>query len=247
MPKKKKLTAKLREQIKKDYRKLKKSDFDGDALAYLNRVRGAAKGRKAKKEKVAEFDGLKLPEDSEIYRIVAAGAKLKKQSVKKFVKENRKNLEALLKDGDFVQQRETEYLIRDIQALPKSKKVFVNDGNGYTSTPKLKDILAIQLFTQHVASYSNIFLLVYRVHYKLGGDLSHYLPSVEEYEPLEDEQEIIDLLDDYYPEITYLISRKRSETQTDTEPKIIEPDAPERKKGRKKKAGKSKSVHRRKR
>lgn len=47
MPKRK-LTASLKKKIKENYHRLKKADYDGDALAYLNRVRGAAKGRKAK-------------------------------------------------------------------------------------------------------------------------------------------------------------------------------------------------------
>lgn len=252
-----KLTDKVREKIKAEYKTLRLSDYDDDALAYLRRVRGAAKARKAKAAKVAKVDELKIPVDSEMYRIIEKAAKMKKMSVKSFVKKHRASIEALLKGGDFVVQRETEYLISDIQHLPKGKKVLVNDGDGYTARAKLTDIYDIQQFTQHVASYSNIFLLVYRVHYKLDGNLSHYLPPVDLYEAAEEEQEIIDLLDAYYPEITYLISQKRSDKDTPEEPKTIEPDAPERKRKKKpvskirqaaKKAkSKSKPDHRRKR
>lgn len=233
-----KLTDRVKEKIKSDYNKLRLSDYDGDALVYLKRVRGAAKGRKAKASRVAKVDELRIPVDSEMYRIIEKAAKMKKMTVKAFVKKHRASIEALMKDGDFVVQRETEYLISDIEHLPKGKKVLVNDGNGYHKTAKLTDIYDIQQFTQHVASYSNIFLLVYRVHYKLDGDLSHYLPPEHIYEVAEEEQEVIDLLDEYYPEITYLISQKKSDKDAPEEPKIIEPDAPERKKRKKKAASK---------
>lgn len=228
-----KLTDKVREKIKSDYKTLRLSDYDGDALVYLRKVRGAAKGRKAKAAKVAKIEELSIPKDSEMYRIIEKAAKMKKMTVKAFVKKHRASIEALMKDGDFVVQRETEYLISDIEHLPKGKRVLVNDGDGYTSTSKLNDIYNIQQFTQHVAAYSNIFLLVYRVHYKLDGNLSHYLPPVDLYEATEEEQEVIDLLDEYYPEIAYLISQKRTEESAPEEPKIIEPDAPERKRKKK--------------
>jgi hypothetical protein len=254
-----KLTDRVREKIRTEYRSLRLSDYDGDALTYLKRVRGAAKGRKAKSAKVAKVEALKIPVDSEIYRIIEKAAKMKKMSVKAFVKKHRSSIEALMKDGDFVVQRETEYLIDDIRRLPKGKKVLVNDGNGYATKGKLTDIFDIQQFTQHVASYSNIFLLVYRVHYKLDGNLSHYLPPVDVYEAAEEEQEVIDLLDEYYPEITYLISQKRTDKDAPEAPAIIEPNAPERKKrkakkvvsktkqGAKKTKGKGKPDNRRKR
>jgi hypothetical protein len=237
-----KLTDHVRENIRSEYNKLRLSDYDGDALTYLKKVRGAAKARKAKAAKVAKVGELKIPVDSEIYRIVEKAAKMKKMTVKAFVKKHRASIEALMKDGDFVVQRETEYLISDIQHLPKGKKVLVNDGDGYHKTTRLKDIYDIQQFTQHVASYSNIFLLVYRVHYKLDGNLSHYLPPVDVYEAAEEEQEVIDLLDEYYPEITYLISQKKSDKDVQEEPKIIEPDAPERKKRKKKSVSKIKQA-----
>lgn len=213
MPKKRiirKLNDRVKERIKKDYAKLSKKDFDGEALVYLNRVKGAAKGRKAKKAKVAKVDDLLVPRDSEMYRIIEAAAKAKKMSVAAFMKKHRESIEALMKDGDVVLQRETDYLIEDIRRLKKGKKVFVNDGNGYVKKSPLNDIYDIQAFTQKIAT-TDIFLIIYRVHYKLNGDLTHYLPDPEEYDELEEVEEIMEMLDSYYPDITYLRSAKKDD------------------------------------
>lgn len=237
------LTEKLRTKIKEHHSKMKASDFDGDALAYFNLVKSAAKARKAKKGKVAKIRELDIPKDSEIYRIIEKGAKLKKMTVAQFVKKYRSEIEALMKDGDFIQTRETEYLIHDIAHMKPGKRVMVNDGDGYRIMPKKKDILNITLFTQHVMGNSDIFLIVYRVHFKLTGDLSHYLPATEEYEDLYEESDIMNLLDGYYPEITYLKSGKKDAVEAKKE---IEPNSKERKKkgskGKSKLGSKRKSI-----
>lgn len=225
-----KLTEKVRGKIKSDHAKLKLSDYDGEALIYLKKVRGAAKGRKAQRDRKATFEDFVVPKDSELYRIIEAAAKLKKMSVNRFVKEYKKQLMALAEEGDFVQQRETEYLIEDIRRLKKGKKVFVNDGNGYTSVAKLKDILHLQNFMQHVFAFTDIFMVIFRVHYKLTGDLSHYLPDEKEYDPLTEEKDIEAMLDNYYPEITYLKSGKGKKHAPPKKDKIIEADSKERKK-----------------
>ena len=71
----KKLSNKVREEIKSNYSKLRLKDYEGEALAYLKQVRGAAKGRKARKDKVAKIDDLVIPRDSELYRLIERGAK----------------------------------------------------------------------------------------------------------------------------------------------------------------------------
>lgn len=213
---KKKLTPSLKAKIKSDYSKLKLSDFEGEALSYLKKVRGAAKGRKTQRESKAVVDDFEIPKDSELYDIVKKAAKLKKMSVKRYISKYKEELKNLLQEGDFVVQRETEYLIEDISKLKKGKKVFVNDGNGYIVRGRNQDILNIQQFTQHVLSHTDIFLIIYRVHYKLSGDLSHYLPDAEEYEGAEDPQSIEEVLDSYYPEITYLKSDKTKGRKKDS-------------------------------
>lgn len=226
-----KLTAKVRDKIKKDYNKLKLSDFGDDALQYLRKVRGAAKSRKRKADTVAKVGDLVVPKDSEMYQIIQKAAKIKKMTVKQFMKKNKKAIQELMKDGDIVLQRETDYLIKDLEKLKKGKKIFVNDGNGilmWNAAGKGIVIFDITRFTQYIFSQTDIFLIIYRVHYKLDGDMSFYLPSKEEYEELETEEEIIAMLDEYYPEITYLKSAKSRKREKE-KPKVIAPYSKKRK------------------
>ena len=242
MPKRitRKLNEKVKERIKREWHSLRVEDFDGAALAYLNQVRGGHAGAKKRKDRTAVIGKFTVPKDSELYRIIERGAELKKMTVAKFIKEYQKELEEVAEHGDFVQQRETEYLIEDVRRVKKGNKVLVNDGNGYSVVPKLRDVLNIQQFTQHIMGNTDIFLIVYRVHYKTTGDLSHYLPSVDEYEGLEEEHDIEAMLDDYYPEITYLKSGKKDAPKKE---KVIEEGSKERKK----KGGKSRTHDRSKR
>ena len=210
-----KLTDKLKEKIKKHYADLKESDYGDDALRYLKQVKGGAKGRATQRAKVAKIDQLTIPKNSEIYKIIQRAAKIKGMTVAKFVKKYRSDIENLMQGGDIVNMRETNYLISDIKHMDKGTTVFVNDGNGLTRTPKKTDIMNISLFTAHVMQNSDIFMISYRVNYKLNGDLSHYLPSAEEYEELEDDETITEMLDSYYPNITYLKSRKVIEKKKD--------------------------------
>lgn len=205
------LTGRVKEKIKKEYRTLKKSDYGDDALTYLNRVKGAAKGRNKKKQTIAKVGELVIPKDSEMYRIIEKAAKINKMTVKQFIKKHRESISDLMQKGDVVIQRETEYLIKDLSKLPKGKKVFINDNNGYVKTPKLDAILQLQQFTQAIFGYTDIFIIVYRVHYKLIGDITFYLPPVREYDDLSEPEDFEALLDEYYPEITYIKSPKRNE------------------------------------
>lgn len=236
----KKLTDAVKTKVKQGV--FKKSDLGGPALSYFNRVAGARKARKKKAEKIAKVDALVIPRDSEMYAIIEAAARIKKMTVRQFIKKHRQSIIDLMREGDFVLQRETEYLIEDVRAVKKGSKVFVNDGNGYRVFSKKNDILHIVQFTQHMMTNTDVFLIIYREHRKLNGDLSHYLPDPEEYESMEEQEELLDMLDGYYPNITYLISKKKDAKRK----KVIEPNAKERK--QKKKAGsKGKSVNRPKR
>jgi hypothetical protein len=224
-----KLTERVKAKIKADHKKLRLKDFDGDALRYLKRVRAAEKTRKKKSDSVARVEDLIIPKDSELYNIISKMAKIKKVTLKQFMKKHKKDIANLQKEGDVILQRETDYLIEDIRKMKKGKKLFVNDGNGYRKTGRARDILNIQVFTQFVMSNSDIFMLTYRVHYKLDGDLTHYLPDAIEYEEFKDNEEgLIAMLDDFYPEITYLKSAKSKEREKE-KPKIIAPYSKKRK------------------
>jgi len=204
-----KLTDKLKKYIRENYRSLKKSDFAGDALAYLNRVKGAAKGRKAQRDGKAIIEGLKIPKDSSAYQLIFALAKAKGVSVRTLIKKYRQEIEPLLESGGIVIQRETDYLIKDLNSLKKGTLVFVNDGDGYSKLSKEQAILRLQMLLMHCAALTNIFMLIYRVEYKLDGDIKFYCPEEKKYKNIILEESIKEFLDNYEPEIIYIESNRK--------------------------------------
>lgn len=188
---------------------VEKTQLKGAALAYYNRVQSAAKARAAKEEKIFKVGDAVVPRNSEIYRIVEAAATAKGVSVKKFTQENEKSIKRLLQEGDVVVNREADYAIRDIIHIGKGKSVYVNDLNGYVRKGRNATIFGIQELKQYAFSNTDIFLIFFLLRYKLNGDIYLFLPSAEDYEGLEDEDFEL-FLDDYYPDITYLKSAKKT-------------------------------------
>lgn len=189
MPRKK-LTASLKVKIKSDYSKLKESDFQGEALTYLRRVRGAAKSRKIKSDTTLMIDKIKIPKDSELYLKIEGVAKMKGKTIKQFLqnKNNRKAVELLAKDGGITINRESEYLISDIRKLPKGRKVFWN-GEEVARMYAISLIMEIQASSSQL---SNIVMIRYRVRYDLFGNLHiTHVPSREEID------EALDKVDEY--------------------------------------------------
>lgn len=168
MPRKK-LTASLKVKIKSEYSKLKESDFAGEALTYLRRVRGAAKSRKIKDETTLMIGKIKIPKDSELYSKIEGVAKMKGKTIKQFLqnKNNRKAVELLSKDGGITINRESEYLISDIRKLPKGRKVFWNE----EEVTRIYAISLIMEIQSASAQLSNIVMIRYRVRYDLFGNL----------------------------------------------------------------------------
>jgi hypothetical protein len=124
---KNKLTPKLKEQIKKDFKQLKKQDFSGDALKYLNKVKGAAKGRAAKKSKYIQLGKKQVNENSLLGKIIKKSAEIKKTTVKKYVKENQKRIERL---GDNYRETVNEIPIDSIAGYIEKRmsnaKTYIN-------------------------------------------------------------------------------------------------------------------------
>lgn len=188
--------------------RVSKDQLTGPALTYYNRVQGAAKARKAKADGTLQIGNAVVPKNSDLYAIIKAGAEAKGQSVKQFVKENKEALEKLMTDGDIVLQRETDYLIKDLQALSRGKKVFVNDGNGFSRFKKENAIFNLQTLKMHASATTDIFLIYFRVSYKTKGDIYFYCPELKQYEGMIGQSFEL-FLDDYYPEITYVKSNRK--------------------------------------
>lgn len=180
---KRKLTPKLKQFLFQNRFKVKKSDYAGEALDYLNKLRAASKAAKKRKENTLILNGVKIPRNSELYSTIEAAAKIKKQSVSTFVKKNKKAIELLMEDGSVVISRETEYAIRDIQKLPKKTKIFIGERN----VSKEEAIFALQDIQSNSMRISNIVVINYELKYDLLGNLHLDIPLPEDYEDLLDD------------------------------------------------------------
>lgn len=179
---KRKLTDKLKAFLYANRWKVKQSDYEGDALAYLKRLRAASKAAKKRKAATATIGKTAIPRNSELYETIAESARLKKTTVAKFVKKYKKEIDALLKDRKIVLQRETSYAIDDIRRLPKKSKVFIN-GEQVT---KGDAIHALQSFTGSAMRHTDTVIINYEMTYDLNGNLNLTLPTDKEIEEAEE-------------------------------------------------------------
>lgn len=218
VPKRKsgKLTERVRNQVKKAKGKVRLSDYKGEALTYVKKYKSLAKARKKKQESKLIIEGIHIPKNSDLYKTIEESARIKGQSVAKFVKENKKAIESLIKNGKVFITRETDYLIKDIQKLPKSKIVY----NYEKPISRLDAIYALQQLLMASVSVSNIVLLMYEVGYDLKGNMYLEIPLPGQYESLlEDLEDLGEDTDsdaekdrlwteflDKYPTITYIKS-----------------------------------------
>lgn len=182
---KRKLTAKLKDFLYDNRWKVKMSDYDGEALAYLKRLRAASKAAKKRKEAVAKIGNTIIPRNSEIYEQIELSAKLKKQSVSKFLKENKEAVLEYMKEGRIVIERETSYAISDISKLPAKSKIFINGQR----VSKGDAIYALQSFTSSAMQHTNTVIVNYEMSYSTDGDLYLELPEEDE---IEEAEELID-------------------------------------------------------
>lgn len=185
MPKRK-LTPKLREYLQANRFKVKQSDYSGEALEYLLRSRKAAKAAKKRKENTAKVGKVVIPRNSELYEVIETSARIKKQTVAGFIKKNKKAIQELMTDGRIVMQRETSYLINDINKLPKRNKVFINE----VETGRGDAIYIIQNFTSQAMQYTSTVVVMYEVAYDLTGNMYINIPQLDEFD------ELIEMLED---------------------------------------------------
>lgn len=143
MPKKK-LTAKLKASLKKDYRRVKQADFSGEALKYLKRVRAAHKGQKTKKKKGTYEKKISRRKTGLLTyeAMISALAKGKKMSVAKYKKKYAKELLLLQNFGEARAWMECELLAMEIQFNPRAGTMVnshrVKRGTGIFEVLKLK-------------------------------------------------------------------------------------------------------------
>lgn len=193
MPKRK-LTSKLKDFLYENRWKVKQSDYDGEALAYLKRLRAATKAAKKRREQTAIIGNIKIPRNSKLYELIEASAKLKKQPINKFIKENTDAIDELIEGDRIVLHRETSYAIQDINRLPKRSKIFING----EQVSKGDAIHAVQSLTSSAMQHTETVVLNYELSYDYNGNLYLDLPTEEEIEEAEDNPELYDeMLDDH--------------------------------------------------
>lgn len=222
---KKKLTPKLKEQIKANYHQLRQSDFDGDALRYLKQVRAGHKGQKAlqkkrkeqtkkivdkavpkgegKKGKTIVIDGKKIEPGSLAHDIIVKSAENKNQSVAKFVKENKEQLGKLLANYLIFERKEIDDLRRLIKALPDDSKVI--------SPIKAKAIsrdhasFLLHMIKKALMELCSIYPIVFiEFAFDLEANLHFNCPRPKEYKEFEACHELKEYLEDRYLNITWI-------------------------------------------
>lgn len=185
MPKRK-LTPKLKEYLYENRWKARLSDYSGEALEYLKRLRAASKAAKKRKDNTAKVGRLTIPRNSNLYKLLEDSAKLKKQPVGKFIRENKEAIEELMRDDRIVIQRETAYAIKDINKLPKKSKIFING----QQVSKGDAVHAIQSLTSSAMQHTETVVVTYELSYDLKGNLYLDMPTEEEIEEAEDDPEL---------------------------------------------------------
>ncbi len=201
MPKRK-LTPKLKSFLKENRFKVRQADYAGDALQYLQRLRKSAKAAKKRKESTAKVGNVIIPRDSELYEVLETSAAIKGETVAAFIRKNKKAVQALMTDGRIVMQRETSYLINDINRLPKRNKIYINE----VETGRGDAIYTVQNFTSQAMHYTSTVVVMYEVSYDLTGNMYINIPQLEEFDDLvemieegdmdEDDNELLDFLND---------------------------------------------------
>jgi hypothetical protein len=203
---KRKLTPKLKDFLYANRFRVRYDDYAGDALAYLKKLRAASKAAKTRKSKTAKIGGVVIPRNSEMYEIIEASARIKKQSVSTFIRRNKEAIDQLIKDGRVPIVRETGYAIADISKLPKSSKVFING----QEVSKGDAIFVIQQITSAAMQHTDTVVVNYEMSYDLTGNLHLELPTDEELEEAEnadDEGEQMDEMLDVWETIIPIRSK----------------------------------------
>jgi hypothetical protein len=227
---KRKLTARVKEQIKKSPFRVKQSDFTGEALKYLRSTRTRRKTQ-IEKERESEQDlvinDIVVPRNSNTYQKVKAAAMLSGMTLKAFVKKNKAITEQFVKNNKFFTEREADQLKQDVEG---ANKIFVNgkevtQGQFNYRVTRLKNILAANL-----ESYRTLI----EGYYDSEGNYHVDLPDVKDYADL-DPEEMEDYLESKFENITFYKNtqpkKRKNKNAAKGKNKPVRPGGQARKKG----------------
>lgn len=210
---KKRLTSKLKEQIKQNYKKLKKSDFSGKALTYLNRVKGAAKAREAKKKQYIQVGDEQVKRTSELGKVLENSAKAKGKTVKQFVKENLSDVQKLKTDYKETDNKAIDDISKVIENRPSNAKVFVN-GERFS---EVEAVFQLEHFRNQIRRIDkSIMQILVDFQLDLKGNIYLQLPEMpDDIEEMELE-DLANYFEDYG--ITIIISERTKEKEKEKAP-----------------------------
>lgn len=223
-----KLTPSLKKKIKNDFKNLRLRDFDGEALAYLRKVKSASNAKtgtkpaakkktqkkKASKEKTPKKKKVQKSEEpikiagkiikpgSEAYELIQTGAKAKNQTVKKFVRENEEAISRMLENYLIFFKKEIDDLIKFIRELPDGSKIFSPIKHKKISRSYV--IYLLHAIKKAMLETSLIYEVVF-IEYALDlyGNLHVNVPRPGEYAELGGD-DLLEFIDDRYANITYI-------------------------------------------
>lgn len=204
MPKRK-LTAKLKKQIKESPFRLRKDDFAGDALAYLNRVRGAIKAKKTKdkKEKYKAPRKKSEREPVQVQALIDMAARSKGMTPKQFEKKFPKDVAQFRNEMILVYNREIDLMKLDILFFERGRKIF-NVGK------RIKKSYSIYILTRVKNKIIETGLTYDRVnlrhHYDGSRALHIEVPIPIEYKNMSG-WAVLDFIKEFYPNITYYLRK----------------------------------------
>lgn len=204
---KRRLSKKLKEQIKQNPQRIRKADLTPEAQKYLNRIRGARKAVKTKLAKKTYKAPRKKSEEApaQVSDLIDVAARMKGISTKKFRKLYPKEVADFERDMTIRYSRDAQLLKKDIQFLPKGKFVY---NNGKRVRRDKAQYLITRLYNKiQEAPVSERVGLFH--HYDGAGNLHINVPSPQDYIEM-DGDEFLEFLDDNYPEdITYYMSTNK--------------------------------------
>jgi hypothetical protein len=207
---KRKLSARTKQEIKQNFKKLKKSDYSGEALTYLNRVKGAAKARAAKAKQYIQVGTKQVKKTSHLGKIITKAAEIRGTSVKEYIKEDIESVEKL---GKNYRELSDDKAIDDLAGIIENRgntKIFVNEEK-FSEIEAIYEIEDLRNKIRRVDKSIMQILVKYEV--DLKGNLYFKVPEVPEVED-EDLEEFQNYFEDF--DITVIVSDR---TKDKPEPK----------------------------
>lgn len=150
----------------------------------------------------------KIFTDTPVYEIIKAAAKLKGESIKKFVERNPKAIERYAEKGSDAIELEFDKIEDTIDNLGKRSNVY-NKGNKIS---KSKAKFLVHSFKSNLMSIAEVYdKILTEVIFDMKGNILLDLPEVDEYIDLDEEDELLYWIDRKYDNIKYFTNKDKKD------------------------------------